>query len=171
LRYSYGKKKKVSADHLEVKQDGPPDRIFANAQIEIHSQGLIAVEINVSGAEEGTDAWNRGFSSSFEVLETDVSAALASAFRFSERLYDSIDRYKRYSSFLFDVALIGLGNKKLVARRSEGNSGTFGMIQLDWLIAFETPRKIARATLVNPEAEIKRVLHELRHRQEAERPY
>lgn len=131
-------------------------------RLEVTTRGMIIIDLNVTGrpSTEGHES----LAGSLVLLEGDISACLKGCFAFVSAFYQDRDPYLRYDRMVYNVALSGIGMRKLMAKAPQGGSyqmGTHGDAPVN---VFDTPRLIKRADLKAPGRETEAVLDLFRRR-------
>jgi hypothetical protein len=98
----------------------------------------------------------------FSILEEDVKAALVRSFAFAARAFDRLDPYERYSAMWVGSALVGVENRYLYPQSPTGSSAPVRMSGERLVVAENQPRKLTRAQIRSPEAEIRRLITRFR---------
>ena len=160
LDYRLAKKDRVSVDRLVIKQHEN------SVGIELATSGLALFEIDVSGAsvERLSDAFTRDL----YVLTGELTRAAVACLAFYVGLFEEADPFGRHQTFLFNAALLGLNYRSIVGELPTSQSHPMRMaLGDDPIVAFQTPRKLSRQLLRQPEGEIERLVAMLsRHSQE-----
>ncbi len=131
-------------------------------RLEVTTRGMIIIDLNVTGrpSTEGHDS----LAGSLFLLEDDISACLKSCFAFVGAFYQDRDPYLRYDRMTYNVALSGIGMRKLMAKAPQGGSYQMGNHGDAPVNVFDTPRLIKRADFKAPGRETEAVLDLFRRR-------
>ncbi len=134
-------------------------------RLEVSSQGMLAIDSNVTGRCAGR-ASSDTLGDSYTISELDVSDVVARALAFAKAFYDERDQWRRYDRLLYNVALGGIGHRKLVEGRHTGGSIQIGHLtgqhEGELVCAFPRPRLITRADLEHLAPQVQAVLTMLR---------
>lgn len=129
-------------------------------RLEVSSQGMLTIDSNVTG-RRAEHTPSDSFGDAFTLSEEDVSNVVTRALAFAKAFYDHRDQWLRYDRLLYNVALAGLGHRKLIQGRHTGGSIQLSHVgqQGDKIVrAFPRPRLITRADLENVGAQVQAVL-------------
>ena len=124
--------------------------------LEIAETGELVIDANVTGRVRR--GGQHDTLSSMIVAIEDIESVLSTGFRFVTVFYDEVDRFKRHQRFGYNVGLSGLEHRQLERNPRPRNSYGMSMRSRDAVIlAFDAPRIIDRATLLQASPEIDRV--------------
>jgi hypothetical protein len=158
FNYQYPKTAEVRGSSLVVQQaeiggsHGEGERV----RLEIAESGELIVDANVTGRMRR--GGQHDMLSSMIVAIEDIESVLDAGFRFVTAFYEDVDRFKRHQRFLYNVGLSGLEHRTLERNPQSRTSYGMSMRSRDSVIlAFDTPRLIDRAALLQPRGEIDRV--------------
>jgi flavin-dependent dehydrogenase len=88
-----------------------------------------------------------------------VYGVLAVDFHFCGAFFESFDPYQRHQRFFYNIAVAGIGSRKLEKAPRPRNSFAVNMRSGDQpIVVFEAPRLSDRVALKNPDEEIRRVV-------------
>lgn len=158
FNYQCPKTAEVCGSSLVVQQTeaGGRNSEAEHVRLEIAETGELIVDANVTGRVRL--GGQHDMLSSMIVAIEDIESVLDAGFRFVTAFYDEVDRFKRHQRFLYNAGLSGLEHRALERNPQPRSSYGMTMRSRDTVIlAFDTPRVIDRATLLQPSAEIDRV--------------
>jgi hypothetical protein len=159
LNYRYPKNERIGPESLVIRQEDPSHRRdgIEEVSVEIRSTGLITIDSNVTGrVRRGSDS---SMMDMFVIAQEDVEAVLAVDFHFCGAFFESFDPYQRHQRFFYNIAVAGIGSRKLEKAPRPRNSFAVNMRSGDQpIVVFEAPRLSDRVALKNPDEEIRRVV-------------
>lgn len=162
--YESSKSTEVGVNEIIIIQseENHSPEIFNVVRLEISTQGVITIDINVTGTPKNDVTHD--FHHHLLIFEDDIANGLKKTFSFIKEFLDKKDPYKRYDPILYNASLCGLGSRTLTSDRSRRNSYSIGMHENQIIGAYDEPRIINRADITNPEQEILRVISLFRRR-------
>ena len=96
----------------------------------------------------------------FRIAVEDVEATLATDFRFSNAVFEEVDRYKRHRRYFWNASLSGLGYRSFARNPQPSQSYAMNTSEReDPAMAFSTGRPVDRLMLAQPVREIERAIH------------
>lgn len=146
---------------IQDQQNHSPD-IFNAVRLEISTQGVITIDINVTGSPR--NGGKHDLQHHLLIFEDDIATGLKKIFSFVKEFLEKKDPYKRYDPILYNASLCGLGSRTLTSERTKKNSYSIGMHENQIIRAFDETRTITRGDITNPEQEILRVISLFRRR-------
>lgn len=172
--YAIGHSKEVNLfDYLRQKEQGIEEESLVihqfdprgsrkdtieEVRLELNESGQIVIDSNVTHRVI-RGQHNSGFLDMMVVACEDIETVLNASFRFVAALFDSIDRFKRYQRFFYNVVLSNIGYRELVKEPKEQSSYSSNVFRDNKpIIVFNEPRIINRIDLHSPKDEISRVL-------------
>ena len=165
LNYRYPKEEVIGAESLIIEQGlhGRRQDGIESVRIEIRSTGLIIIDSNVTGLNP-TGGWQ--MMDLYVLAEEAVEAVLGADLRFCGAFFEAFDPFRRHERFLNNVALSGVGQRRLEKSPQPRNSFAVPMRNDEGpVVVYKEPRLLDRESLSNPGDEIRRVLSLLsRHR-------
>lgn len=162
LDYSTAYRTEVQGDRVRVIANPAGFREgLGIAAVELSESGLLHVEASIAHIIAPEDV--TGLAGTV-LHEEDLESQLHRIFFFADALFDEIDPNERHHAFLYNVALRNIGYRRLIRAFQPRGSVTMGMGVQEPVIAHETPRRIARPILSNPDDEIGRVVARFRQK-------
>lgn len=158
LNYRYPKKEVIEAEALIIEQGSPGRRQDGTEaiKIEIRSTGLITIDSNITGRNP-TRGWE--MMDLYVLAEEAVEAVLGADLRFCGAFFEAFDPYRRHERFLNNVALSGVGQRRLEKSPQPRSSFAVPMRNEEGpVVVYKEPRLLDRESLNNPTDEIRRVL-------------
>lgn len=158
FNYQCPKTAEVRGSSLVVQQTevGGRNMEAEHVRLEIAETGELIIDANVTGRVRR--GGQHDMLSSMIVAIEDIESVLDVGFRFVTAFYDEVDRFKRHQRFLYNAGLSGLDHRALERNPQARSSYGMSMRSRDTVIlAFDAPRVIDRASLLQPSAEIDRV--------------
>lgn len=166
LSYEFGKQTTVSSSALVISEAGDDRSVDNRASMNLTVSGLVVLDKQISPVCRFTSTeypW-----AGFEIVAGNVSAALTAAFRFGAQILETVDPHHRYPSWFYNVALGGLGPRRIVDTPTLGSTlhAGLGLGRAATVTAFDEPRQLTRPVLAEPQGEIDRAVRLLRKRAE-----
>jgi hypothetical protein len=159
LGYRHSKQEQVTSEALIVHQGSPGNwqQGIHEVRLEMRSSGVIIIDCNVTGRtpRQGLDMM-----SIFVLAHEGVEAAMAADFAFAASHFDALDPYLRHQRFFCNVALSGVGYRRLERAPQPRNSyaAGFGRSDNGPIVPFQSPRLLDRRGLKQPAEEIRRFM-------------
>ena len=153
----------VAVDHVIYMQNSQNYRQKGTdvVRLEISTNGLIVIDLNISGREKENNVTSSLFSS---VIHVDVLAlCLRKSFGFCSQFLEEKDAYKRFDPLAYNVCLNDIGYRQLVNQYPQG-SVSMRMCGNSKEKAFDKPRIISRSDLANPDRDVKAAISMLKRR-------
>lgn len=163
LDYDVQKETELGINSLRVIQGDP--HAWGDARdlacIDVRTSGTLAVWRNVTGLEASTD-----FARDLYISPTTVRERAAAAWSFAHDWWNEIDAYNRHDPLSHQVALVDVGTRALavVEQTQYGGIPSPPECPENPLLAYESPRRVARTTLGTPNDEINRAVRMLERR-------
>src|SRR3989339_377751 len=130
-------------------------------RLEISTNGLIVIDLNVTGREKENCVTSSLFSA---VIHVDALAlCLRKSFGFCSQIFEEKDAYKRFDPLAYNVCLNDIGYKQIVNQYPQG-SVSMGMGGNNKEKSFDKPRIISRSDLAKPDREVEAVISMLKRR-------
>jgi len=159
LGYEHRKEGTIVDGSLVILQDGTSaqNRQGPHVRLQVLETGELTVDANVTGRmRRGTD---HSFFESGVIDLNEVGLVLRQCFAFANALYADLDPFRKYSRFLYNVGLSGLGYRNLERNPVPRSSFTMNMRGSDTpVVAHKAVRTLSRDDLSAPGAEIERTL-------------
>lgn len=144
--YEHAKKPELRGDVLKIVQEGGDHRRPRQfARLSITANGLIHVDLNVTGRRERGHEFS-GINS-LVIVEADVAAVARTAVRSVARLLDHLDPHKRHDRLLVQAALVGIQHRSWSRDDEPRNSYPMRMSDPNTVLALSEPRAISRREL------------------------
>jgi hypothetical protein len=160
--YEVPKSAEVGRNSLVITQEGRPtaERPSATVRIEIAQDGLLLVDLNVTGLRSRDPV--HSMADYHQIVEGDVATKAETACQVALAILGLIDPHHRIDRLLLNCALGGIGYRQWTKERREG--GTFGMRMggADPVPAFESPIVVTRSELNEPGDLVSRAVAMLR---------
>lgn len=169
--YEHPKEVDVSSRRIEIVQRSQTQQ--AHARIALTTSGEVIVERQLTGPKGSADGWRaEHFSSTFEILKSDIERSAEDTFGFLHRLLDEIDPHQRYVGWLYNAALVNPGMRRIVDEPARSNRGHPASINKPEVVtSHDDPRRITRQTLAEPGTEAHRIANLLQKRLDEARSY
>lgn len=131
--------------------------------LDIYPSGMLSVAANVTRLVERGDGL-AGFGM-YYIDPDDVRVRLVQAWGFAARFWERVDDFGRYNALLYNAAVYDIGHSKLGEAPAGRTSFAFPTKDApNPLLVFDRPKRIARADLIEPDAEIGEMLEMLQMR-------
>jgi Domain of unknown function (DUF4062) len=154
--YTEGKTPLPRSSRLQIIQNqGYAGRGRADLVVlDIYPNGMLSITLNVTALVE-RDREGLGSFGMYYLDPDDVRARLGQAWGFMGRFWQHVDEFRRYNGLLYNVALHDIGHSRWGKAPTGRTSFSFPMRDApNPLVAFERPRRITRADLLQSDAEI-----------------
>lgn len=163
--YERPKETKIEVNSIIVLQshENRQQQFTDVVRLELTTEGLIIIDTNVSNCTARDRL--QEMLSSMVIIEDEIICKLNRCFAFVRNLFEIRDQYKRYTRFLYNVALSGVGYRTLVTKPPQGSisyplDGNGDKV----FIVFDKSRIITRDGFIRIEKEIETILAVLRRR-------
>jgi hypothetical protein len=146
---------------LTIEQGDPADWREARnlVVLQVNSDGTLSIAQNVTGTEARSGVHDGLFDMYF-LAPSIVRERLVRAWAFVAAWWNDRDPYRRHDPLLFNQGLHDVGSRRWgePVRSSRGGITIPGECPRNPLVVYERPRKVSRADMGNPMAEIDRSL-------------
>ena len=165
--YEQGSELTVGPSSLRV-HEGKPER-WSDARdllvVDLTTDGVVSIASNVTGVESRRHVSDT-LVDMYYILTAVVARRLAAAWRFVSAWWSHVDPYDRHDPLEYAVALHDVGARYLEKRSTMRGSGLTvpETCPTNPVLAFDRPRRIARAGLRHASGEIDRVVTLLQRR-------
>lgn len=165
FNYRHAKKDSTSASRLIIEQHTQSDHRSGRewVHLALDEGGVAVIDANVTGREpSGGVGVHPG---SVIVVTAEIREVAAHAYAFYMGLFAELDPYQRHQLFRYNAALLGLDHRTIQETPSSGGSVPLRMARDNSpIVAFDSPRKLARQILAQPAEEIERMVTMLTRR-------
>ncbi len=163
--YRFAKEQTVTVECLLTHQDGTagPRDESRHLWLDLCRSGRVRADGNVSGRTRHGAGGD--FLGAMVVAEEDIAAVALAVLRYYGRLLEELDKYGRHQNFLVNAAMLNLGYRTIARAPKPRGSYPVRMASGDApIVAFDEPRRLGRAQLADPGAEVARMVTMLARR-------
>lgn len=161
--YTEAKQTDVNPSRLRIEQIASQARREKSdlVAVDFYRNGTLSIIANVTGLHQ-ENAFGLG-PGGYYIDPDDVKARLVQAWAFAAKLWEHLDQFGRYNDMLYNVALRELGFHK-IGKAPQNRGASFTMRTMngpDMVLAHDRPKRIVRADLITPDAEINETIEML----------
>lgn len=159
--YTTAKKPDANSTRLRIEQLGSEGARTGNdlVTVDFFRTGTLSVMANVTRMHE-QDRLNLMGSVGYYIDPDDVRVRLTQAWDFAAKLWQRLDEFGRYNDMLYNAAIHELGFHAL-GKAPQGRNTSFTIRTMnppELMTIHEKPKRIVRADLLNPGAEVEETM-------------